>query len=87
MASISLLFAAVSIVSADEALFSSVTELTAPVADGARERSLSTMGNGRVLMSWAEPHGNGFAVKIAIADGVGWYEPRTVVQGDDLFVN
>ena len=72
---------------AEQAVFNSVTELSAPVADGAREPSLSTMNDGRVLMSWTEPQGNGFAVKIATSDGSGWSAPQTVVEGNDLFVN
>ena len=82
-----LLFFGVRIASAEEALFSSITELIAPVVDGAREPSLSTTIDGRVLMSWTEPEGNGFAVKTAIADASGWSAPQTVVHGNNLFVN
>ena len=82
------LFAAdVQIASAEGAVFSSITELAAPVADGAREPSLSTTRDGRVLMSWTEPEGNGFAVKTSIGDASGWSAPQTVVQDNDLFVN
>jgi hypothetical protein len=63
------------------------TELPVSVADGAREPSLSAMGDGRVLMSWTEPAGTGFAVKTAIADGTRWSNPQTVIEADDLFVN
>ena len=45
------------------------------------------MTDGRVLMSWTEPQGNSFAVKVAISDGSGWSTPQTVVSRDDLFVN
>ncbi len=82
-----LLFAGAQLAFAEEGFFSSIVELSAPVADGAREPSLSTMTDGRVLMSWAEPQGNGFAVKVAISDGSGWSNPRTVVERTDLFVN
>ncbi|MGJ5619109.1 sialidase family protein [Sulfitobacter sp. MF3-043] len=82
-----LFFADVQKAFAEEALISSITELAAPVADGAREPFLSTTRDGRVLMSWTEPEGNGFAVKTAIADASGWSTPQTVVQGNDLFVN
>lgn len=64
-----------------------ITELRLSVADGAREPSLSAMGDGRVLMSWTEPAGTGFAVKTAIADGTRWSNPQTVIEADDLFVN
>lgn len=72
---------------AEKGLFASVKELRAPVAQGAREPSLSTMYDGRVLMSWTEPLGSGFAVKTAISDGSGWSAPQTIVEADDLFVN
>jgi hypothetical protein len=72
---------------AEEGIFASVKELRAPVAQGAREPSLSTMYDGRVLMSWTEPKGSGFAVKTAISDGLGWSVPQTIVEADDLFVN
>jgi hypothetical protein len=82
-----LLFLGVQIATAEGALFSSITELAAPVADGAREPSLSTTRDGRVLMSWTEPEGNGFAVRTAIGDASGWSAPQTVVHSNELFVN
>lgn len=72
---------------ADDAFFISVEKLSAPVAQGAREPSLSTMNDGSVLMSWTEPKEDGFALKTAISDGAGWSEAQTVVERDDLFVN
>ncbi len=72
---------------AQESLFSDMTELDPPAADGAQEPSLSAMSDGRVLMSWTEPSGAGFAVRTAIGNAAGWSEPRTVVEADDLFVN
>ena len=48
---------------ADDAFFISVEKLSAPVAQGAREPSLSTMNDGSVLMSWTEPKEDGFALK------------------------
>ena len=85
--SIAVLVAKVPIAIADSTPFTLANELTAPVADGAREPSLSTMTDGRVLMSWTEPQGNSFAVKIAMWDGSGWSKPQPVVARDDLFVN
>ena len=73
--------------SAQDEFFTSVKELPAPVAQGAREPSLSTMYDGRVLMSWTEPQGSGFAIKTAISDGSGWSAPQTTFEADDLFVN
>lgn len=82
-----LAFGCAETVSAEGLVFSSVTELRAPVADGAREPSLSTIRDGRVLMSWTEPEGAVFAVKTAIADASGWSAPQTVVKANNLFVN
>lgn len=45
------------------------------------------MEDGRVLMSWSEPEGEGMAVRMAIGGVDGWSEARTVVAADDLFVN
>jgi hypothetical protein len=84
---IAVLVAKAPIAIADSTPFNLVNELTAPVGDGAREPSLSTMADGRVLMSWTEPQGDSFAVKVAISDGSGWSKPQTVVARDDLFVN
>lgn len=64
-----------------------VNDLPLSVADGAREPSLSAIGDGRVLMSWTEPAGTGFAVKTAITDGTGWSDPQIVIEAGDLFVN
>ena len=87
LVSIAVLVAKAPTAIADSTPSNLVNELTAPVADGAREPSLSTMTDGRVLMSWTEPQGNGFAVKVAISDGSGWSKPQTIVARDDLFVN
>ena len=87
LVSIAVLVAKTPIAKADSTPFTLANELIAPVADGAREPSLSTMTDGRVLMSWTEPQGNSFAVKVAISDGSGWSKPQTVVARDDLFVN
>lgn len=62
--SIAVLVVKAPIAMADSTPFTLANELTAPVADGAREPSLSTMTDGRVLMSWTEPQGNSFAVKV-----------------------
>jgi hypothetical protein len=84
---IAVLVAKAPIAIADSTPFNLVNELTSPVVDGAREPSLSTMADGRVLMSWTEPQGDSFAVKVAISDGSGWSKPQTVVARDDFFVN
>ena len=87
LASLCVLWLGASDSSAENRAFSSIKELSPPVTKGAREPSLSTMNDGRVLMSWTEPQGNSFAVKVAISDGTEWSRPQTVVERNDLFVN
>lgn len=72
---------------AEEPLFSSARELEVPAGPGAREPVLSAMPDGRVLLSWTEPAGKGFAVRVSMGNADGWSEPRTVVESSDLFVN
>ncbi|MDQ3560646.1 MAG: glycoside hydrolase [Pseudomonadota bacterium] len=79
--------AGVTVASSQESPFSSSRELKVPAAKGAREPSLSATKDGRVLLSWTEQAGTGFAVRIATGDENGWTEPRTVIEGNDLFVN
>lgn len=68
-------------------VFLTMAELDLPVVQGAREPSLFAMGDGRILMSWTEPAGKGFAVKTAVRDHGAWSQPRTAVLSDSLFVN
>lgn len=74
-------------VEAQDASFLDVTPLEVPAAVGSREPSLSTIEDGRILMSWTEPAPEGYAVRVAVLDGTSWSDPRTVVAADDLFVN
>ena len=74
-------------VSAEQPLFSSAQELAVPAGKGAREPALSAMPDGRVVLSWTEPAGQGFAVRVALGNAKGWSEPRTVVESPKLFVN
>lgn len=72
---------------AGERAFSAIAELDPPTGPGAREPSLFAMEDGRILLSWTEPEGEGMAVRMAIGDAEGWSEARTVVAADDLFIN
>ncbi|EPX77546.1 BNR repeat protein [Litoreibacter arenae] len=38
-------------------------------------------------MSWTEPDGDGFVVKMTVGDYSGWTEARTIVRSNDLFIN
>jgi hypothetical protein len=61
--------------------------LNPPVGLDAAEPSLFALNDGRVVMSWTEPDGNGFAVKMAIGNHLEWTEARTIIRSEDLFVN
>ena len=62
-------------------------EFPLPVGQDAREPSLHTDPDGRLLMSWTEANKSSFAVKIAVLENGTWSEPRTVVTSPELFVN
>ena len=81
------LFANYSLGQRQATVFSSITNLDLPVAQGSHEPSLFPMTDGRILMSWTEPIGNSFAVKTAIGDNSGWTQPQIAVQSSNLYVN
>ncbi len=68
-------------------VFSSLTEIRPPVAQGAREPALFAGTDGALRMSWVEPVGKAFAVKTATRSAHGWNRPKTAVRSNDLFVN
>ncbi|CAN5639135.1 hypothetical protein BH23GEM10_BH23GEM10_17060 [soil metagenome] len=61
--------------------------LTAPALPGSAQPFVDA-ADGTFIVSWTEPTGEGHALRFAIlgADGT-WTEPRTVVTGDNWFVN
>lgn len=48
---------------------------------------MATLPDGRIAMSWTEPAGNGYAVRVVTGDSSGWDMARTVAEGTDFFVN
>ena len=64
-----------------------LTALNAPVGLNAREPSLSSLGDGRIAMSWTEYVGEDTAVRMAVLDDQGWATPRTIHQSATMFVN
>lgn len=74
----------VSIVAADNGTAFTIQSVTAPVGAQAREPSLSTLPDGRIVMSWTERDNS---VRMALFDGAGWSEARTIHQSAALFVN
>lgn len=49
--------------------------------------SLANDGASGALVSWLEPSARGRALRFASYDGRTWSEPRTIVEGEDLFSN
>lgn len=64
-----------------------VHETEYAAAPGSGEPNLFTTADGRVLMSWIEPIGDGHALRLAERSAGGWSEPMTVVAERDFFVN
>jgi hypothetical protein len=66
-----------------------VRELATPAAPGSLAPSLLASGDGRVLLSWVEPRGEGrHALRFAArAKGGAWGAPLTVASGNGWFVN
>ncbi len=62
-------------------------EHPAPVGINAREPSLATLPDGRIVMSWTQADAEGFAVKVAILEDGQWGEAYTVHRSSSLFVN
>lgn len=74
---------------ADRAATVSLRSLDNPAAADSGEPNLAAGRDGRVLMSWAEPHDDGQAVVTSTLDPASdsWSEPTLIVAASDLFVN
>ena len=62
-------------------------DIPSPAGPGATEPNFSVAPNGHVWMSWLEPVGAQYALKVAAFDGTRWSKPSTVRTGSDFFVN
>jgi hypothetical protein len=71
----------------DETGLFRLSERTPPVGSDAREPSLATLKDGRVILNWTEERGAGTEVRMAILDGQTWSEARTIHRSADIFVN
>ena len=58
-----------------------------PAGRGARLPRLSAFPGGGVLMSWVEPHADGYILKFAVHQKDGWVREGEVAQGSDWFIN
>lgn len=63
--------------------------LPSPAGPGAAEPNLDVGPDGRVHMSWLEPHetGQGHVLKVSSLAGSAWSQPNAVRSGRDFFVN
>jgi hypothetical protein len=65
-----------------------IEENSSPAGLGSGEPNLFVSADGRVYLSWIEPAGEKRrALRFAILNARKWTEPRTIAEGDDLFVN
>ncbi len=68
-------------------LVGSFEELETPSAPGAGQPHVAIDSSGEFLLSWTEPDGEQYAVKMArLSDGV-WTEPSVIASRSDFFVN
>jgi hypothetical protein len=64
-----------------------VTVLQTPSVPGSMAPNLSTGPDGTIVLSWIEPEGDGNALRFALFGDPDWSHARTVVSGDNWFVN
>ncbi len=72
---------------AEETPLFSLTEHLAPVGMNAREPSLATFADGRVVLTWTEDHGSEAEVRMAILDGSEWSDARTIHTSSKIYIN
>ena len=63
------------------------TVLQIPAAAGSMAPNLATGPDGTVVLSWIEPEGEGHALQFSVFADYTWGDARTVVTGDNWFVN
>ena len=64
-----------------------LTDRAAPVGIGAREPSLATLPDGRIILSWTEEKGAESEVRMAILDGSEWSDARTIHKSSKIYIN
>lgn len=72
---------------AEEAASFSVHAIDTSVGPNAREPSLATLGNGRIVLSWTEDGVADAAVRMAVMENSQWSPVRTIHQSKKMFVN
>ena len=62
-------------------------EMAVDAAEGSAQPHLDLGGDGMAFLSWLEPAGDSYALRVATSAGDAWSAPGTVATGDDWFVN
>lgn len=62
-------------------------ELAVGAAEGSAQPHLDLSEDGTAFLSWLEPAGDSYALRVATSTGDAWSAPGTVATGDDWFVN
>lgn len=62
-------------------------ELEAPAGPGSMAPAFAALGDGRLVLTWLEPVGEGHALKFSVLDETGFGPARTISQGEGWFAN
>ena len=62
-------------------------ELAVAAAEGSAQPHLDLSEDGAAVLSWLEPAGDSYALRMSTSTGEAWSTPGTVATGDDWFVN
>ena len=62
-------------------------ELAVAAAEGSAQPHLDLSEDGSAVLSWLEPAGDSYALRMATSAGDSWSAPGTVATGGDWFVN
>ena len=62
-------------------------EMAVGAVEGSAQPHLDLDEHGTAILSWLEPGGDGYALRMSTSAGDSWSPARTVATGDDWFVN
>lgn len=62
-------------------------EFANPAPPGSGQPYLSASSDGRIYLSWVEPHGTGHRLQFAERDNGSWKSAATVAEGPNWFIN
>ncbi len=64
-----------------------LVSVESPPGSGSLAPRLAGLDDGRALLTWLEPEGEGHAFRFAVFDGERFGEPGTIATGEDWFAN